>query len=175
MTKKGLKSRAVFSDKSSEGVFPGGRFRKGPDPRRCLHGRKCKTLIEFEQRFKRELARQGDVRALVRLLWERALQGREWAIQMVLDRALGRPAIHAEIGTTPGQYRIVYADPEMQAAAALEQERAGVSRLLPKAELPRPFGFIEEDPAPSALPAKPADDDDDIFETEVKNDRESHS
>jgi hypothetical protein len=175
MTKK---TKAAAAEKPSETAFPGGKFIKGHDPRRCLHGRKCKSLIEFEQRFKRELARGGDVKQLVRLIWDRALQGKEWAIQVLLDRAIGRPAIKAELSTESREFVVKYAAQSEVEAIDAQRKLDGLPPLsLSSPVLPRPLlGFVETVEAPaSAQPAAEPDADDDIFinvdETEDKNER----
>jgi hypothetical protein len=170
MTKKGPKTKAALPEKPSEGVFPGGRFRKGPDPRRCLHGRKCKSLIEFEQRFKRELARGGDVKVLVQLLWQKALQGREWAIQMLLDRAIGKAPIRAELSEGPREVVVRYAAQDEVEALEAQRQLEGLPPLS-KPIPPRPLlGFADtiDEPAP-AQPASDPDDDIFIVPEEEKN------
>lgn len=173
MSKKPPKSGAALP---ASGRNPGlagvkdGRFKCGPDPRRNRNGRRCKDLVQFEQRFKKELARGGDVKLLVQTLYDMALrQHREWAFRVLLEYAVGKPVVRAEFDAGPRFYRIIYADPELQAAAESQRTPARpLSRpLLPASDDRRPLEFIE--PLPPAKPAQPASDlDDDIFETEEK-------
>jgi len=108
---------------------PGRPFQKGDDPRRHLHGSKCKDAVSFGAEFNRELSSGGDPAALAALLWKRALAGHAWAIEMILDRLIGRPTLSVNLGPKePTIYRIVYAeDPkgpaETDPAVIRESER----------------------------------------------------
>jgi len=108
---------------------PGKPFKPGSDPRRHMAGRKCKDAIAFGQEFNRALAGGGDPTALAALLWRRALAGRPWAIELILDRLLGKLSTMTILPQGPPTiYRIVYAeDPKGPAntdpAVLREQER----------------------------------------------------
>jgi hypothetical protein len=67
-----------------------GRFKKGDDPRRNK-GARCKEAQSFAVRFANALATGGDPAGLAALLWTKALKGQPWAIEIILDRAVGKP------------------------------------------------------------------------------------
>ena len=86
-----------------------GRFKPGADPRRNPGGR-CKEALSFGHRFSTALAQGGDPKALADLLWDKALKGQSWAIDIVLDRLIGKPKDNEGEAK---EFRIVYAgEPE---------------------------------------------------------------
>ncbi len=103
---------------------PGKPFQRGDDSRRHLAGRKCKDAIAFSQDFNRALAEGGDPSALAALLWRRALAGHAWAIEILLDRLLGKLSTTTFIPQGPPTvFRIVYADQDMEQARQVEEDR----------------------------------------------------
>lgn len=86
-----------------------GTFRKGDDPRRNK-GNKCAEAKSFGIRFSDALSKGGDPKALADLLWEKALKGQPWAIDIVLDRLIGKPKDNEGEAR---EFKIVYAgEPE---------------------------------------------------------------
>jgi len=70
---------------------PKGRpFQKGDDPRRNKQGARSKEAQSFAERFANALASGGDPKALAALLWEKALKGQPWAVEILLDRLIGK-------------------------------------------------------------------------------------
>ena len=69
-----------------------GRFKKGEDPRRNKHGQKSKAAVEFGAAFAKALAEQGSPDKLAKMLWEKALYGQSWAVDIILDRLVGKVA-----------------------------------------------------------------------------------
>jgi hypothetical protein len=159
-------------------------FAPGPDPRRHLQGRKSRDIIAFAAELNRELAEQIDARELVRVLKERAIRGNLQAIEIVLDRVLGKAFIRAELSPGPSHYIITYADtPENFAAAyGLDAEKLRdwadlgppepIAPLGSRPTLPEPSPRVREAiaegdkkralAAAKVVPGLP--DDEDIFE-----------
>ena len=73
----------------SEGVVAG-RFKKGADPRRHTNGRKSKDAVAFGAAFSNALATKGKPEELAKILWEEARRKKPWAIEMVMERLMGK-------------------------------------------------------------------------------------
>jgi hypothetical protein len=99
-------------------------FKPGSDPRRHLAGRKCRDAIAFSQEFSRVLAERGDPVALAALLWRRALAGRPWAIEIILDRLMGKPTMAVKVSPPLPSTNIVYSDGSLAAHIPGEIETA---------------------------------------------------
>jgi hypothetical protein len=70
---------------------PKGRpFQKGDDPRRNKQGARSKEAQSFAERFANSLASGGDPKDLAAILWEKALKGQPWAVEVLLDRLIGK-------------------------------------------------------------------------------------
>ncbi len=65
-------------------------FKKGDDPRRNKNGARCKEAAIFGEMFVNALAKGGDPKDLAKVLWKYAKAGRPWAIEMILDRLVGK-------------------------------------------------------------------------------------
>ena len=70
-------------------VPKGKPFVKG-DPR-INAGGISKEAKSFAKRFHEALAAGGDPKELAALIWEKALRGQPWAVEILLDRAVGKP------------------------------------------------------------------------------------
>jgi len=66
-------------------------FQKGPDPRRNPTGGVCKERAAWEQVFRNALAKKADPDKLAQVLVDAAMSKRPWAIEIVLDRLMGKP------------------------------------------------------------------------------------
>ena len=66
-------------------------FKKGPDSRRNPNGRVCKERAAWEQVFRNALAKKADPDKLAQVLVDAAMSKRPWAIEIVLDRLMGKP------------------------------------------------------------------------------------
>ena len=80
-------------------------FQKGDDPRRNK-GAKSQEAQSFAVNFANALATGGDPKALSALLWEKALRGQPWAVEILLDRLIGKPK---ENEGQPRQITVLYA------------------------------------------------------------------
>ena len=67
-----------------------GRFKKGDDPRRNKRGARSKEAQSFAERFANALAKGGEPQDLSEMLWEKALKGQSWAVEILLDRLIGK-------------------------------------------------------------------------------------
>lgn len=67
-----------------------GTFQKGEDPRRHKGGAKTKEAQSFAVLFANALASGGDPKALASVLWDKAMKGQPWAVEMIMDRLLGK-------------------------------------------------------------------------------------
>ena len=81
-------------------------FQKGDDPRRCKGGR-SKEAQSFGLRFGNALATGGDPKEIADVLWEKARRGQPWAIEILLDRLIGKPKDNEG---QPKAFIVVYAD-----------------------------------------------------------------
>jgi len=92
-------SQAVNADKSH-------LFQKGDDPRRHKGGRKSKEAIALSTALLNALTEEGKkdekFKKLAEKIWEKALAGHPWAVEIVLDRFLGKAAqpIEGDISIT---------------------------------------------------------------------------
>lgn len=68
---------------------PGRPFKKG-DPRINKHGPKSRDAQVFAVLFGNALANGGDPAELSKILWDKAKHGQPWAIEMLLDRIIGK-------------------------------------------------------------------------------------
>lgn len=84
-----------------------GRFQKGSDPRRSLTGGKTVEAHSFGRLFVNALATKGDPAKLAEVLWEKAMKGQPWAVEMVLDRLLGKVSQPIE-GAHEVIYKVIY-------------------------------------------------------------------
>ncbi len=88
-------------------AMPVGRpFRKGDDPRRN-RGTGTSEAKSFGIRFNNALASGGDPKDLSDILWEKAKRGQPWAIEIILDRLIGKPK---ENEGQPKAFIVLYAD-----------------------------------------------------------------
>ena len=76
---------------SRAGRVPGVPFHKGDDPRRGKNGALCAERAAFATKFANALATQGKPEELAKVLWDAARSKRPWAIEMILDRLMGKP------------------------------------------------------------------------------------
>lgn len=71
-----------------------GRFKRGDDPRRNKNGRKSKAAIQMSQALMNALTAEGEkdekFKKLATKIWEKALQGQPWAVEMIFDRLIGK-------------------------------------------------------------------------------------
>lgn len=75
----------------SKRTIPAGKpFTSGNDPRRWTKGSRCKSASEFTAAFNHALAEGGDPVQLAAILWAAALKGKPWAIEIILDRLIGK-------------------------------------------------------------------------------------
>jgi hypothetical protein len=78
-------------------------FAKGEDQRRNMHGQKNKEAVEITAAMKAAFAEEGArgdrFRKVVDKVWEKAALGVPWAVQMVMDRVLGRVKESVEVST----------------------------------------------------------------------------
>ena len=87
-----------MSEKSSEGAkaAPGKPFVKGSDPRRHTNGRKSREVMAIGKALQDALAEEGKrddkINALVKKIWDKALLGHPWAVDMIFDRLVGKVA-----------------------------------------------------------------------------------
>ena len=86
-----------------------GVFKKGDDPRRNMTGARSKEALAFAQNFANALAKGGDPRDLADMLWEKALRGQSWAVEILLDRLIGKPK---ENEGQPKEFIIKYQEPQ---------------------------------------------------------------
>lgn len=84
-----------------------GAFKKGDDPRRHMGGAKTTEAQSFAVNFANALASGGDPKALADLLWDKAMKGQQWAIDIVLDRLIGKPKDNEG---EPREFKIVYGE-----------------------------------------------------------------
>jgi len=66
-------------------------FKPGPDAKRNTAGPISKERAAAIRILREGLVTGGDMKALVAVVWREALRGKPWAIQMILDYALGKP------------------------------------------------------------------------------------
>lgn len=73
-----------------------GQFKRGDDPRRHKGGRKSREAIELSAALLNALTEEGNkednFKKLAEKIWQRALAGQSWAIDIILDRFLGKAA-----------------------------------------------------------------------------------
>jgi hypothetical protein len=81
-------------------------FKKGDDPRRNK-GCRSKEAVSFAQRFANSLATGGTPEELSTILWTEAKRRRPWAIEMIMDRLIGKPK---ENENQPVKFVITYQD-----------------------------------------------------------------
>jgi hypothetical protein len=124
-------------------------FKAGPDPRRHLAGRKCRDALAFGQEFSRVLAEGGDPKALAELLWKRALAGRPWAIEIILDRLMGKPSLAVKLEPPAPSFNIVDSAGDVRGHIPGDAERAYWEEKWRRREAGEPEGPICLD-----LPAK---------------------
>ena len=71
-----------------------GQFKKGDDPRRHKGGRKSREAIELSTALLNALTDEGKKRdnfkKLAEKIWNRAIAGQPWAVDVILDRFLGK-------------------------------------------------------------------------------------
>lgn len=84
-----------------------GRFKKGDDPRRNKTGCRSREATSFAERFANALAEGGSPKEISDILWEKARKGQPWALEIVLDRLIGKPK---ENEGQPTVFKIVYGD-----------------------------------------------------------------
>ena len=83
-----------------------GQFKRGNDPRRHKGGRKSKEAIELSTALLNALTEEGKkeekFKQLAETIWKKALAGHPWAVEIVLDRFLGKAAqpIEGDINIT---------------------------------------------------------------------------
>ena len=65
-------------------------FQKGKDSRRNPTGALCKEAAAFSMKFRNALAKKGNPDELAEILWKYAKQGRPWAIDIILERLMGK-------------------------------------------------------------------------------------
>ena len=100
-----------MSENSKAGVAGKGQFKKGADPRRHTNGRKSKEVIAVGKALQEALADEGKrddkINALVKKIWEKALQGQPWAVDMVFERLAGKVTQPIETDQSI-LYKIIY-------------------------------------------------------------------
>jgi len=65
-------------------------FKKGEDSRRNPTGALCKEAAAFSMKFRNALAKKGKPDELADVLWKHAKNGRPWAIDIILERLMGK-------------------------------------------------------------------------------------
>lgn len=65
-------------------------FKKGEDSRRNPTGALCKEAAAFSMKFRNALAKKGKPDELAEVLWKYAKMGRPWAIDIILERLMGK-------------------------------------------------------------------------------------
>ena len=66
-------------------------FVKGDSRINRTTGPKNAEAKSFGIRFAEALATGGDPNDLAAMLWEKAMRGQPWAVEIILDRAIGKP------------------------------------------------------------------------------------
>ena len=65
-------------------------FKKGADSRRNPTGALSKEAAAFSMKFRNALAKKGNPDELAEILWKHAKNGRPWAIDVILERLMGK-------------------------------------------------------------------------------------
>jgi hypothetical protein len=108
----------------SKTVRPG-QFQKGVDPRRHMNGSKSRAAVKFNHDLRELLILEGErqhtdatsqvklkkVQWLIKVIWNKALQGESWAVQFIAERTEGKVTqpIDASHDVT---YRVIYDPPK---------------------------------------------------------------
>ena len=93
---------------TNSNTAPAGRFKKGDDPRRNRNGQKSKAAVAFGASFSRALAEHGSAEELAEILWSEARRKRPWAVEMIMERLMGKVTQPVDSDANV-LFRIIYA------------------------------------------------------------------
>lgn len=97
----------MSNSRKAPAAAKGRPFVKGDTRINKNQGPLCREAAQFAIAFKNALAKGGKPEMLAKILWDKALAGRPWAIEMLLDRLIGK-----EVQPLSGELnlRFVFAD-----------------------------------------------------------------